>query len=301
MSRSPFFITLLVCGAALGWLYLHADPPAKEKPRARQKARPAAAPAAPVARAEVPPPIFGYPDPRGILLELRERKADCAGSRFRSQSPAFVLWDDGNVVSMSPTYDYRRSRVSIAQAAAWSREFQSIAAGETRISCEILRERSARGDVMTMKGRLGAGGELTLSGPNLSSVDRAHQNSCADCGLLAGLSRLLLEIDEHRRRPGPTDTLAGMPVEVYLEFRSCGCRDHPEIAKVSKEWPLAGEKPEERTGRRIARFRLEDPREIRVLAEAISRSASVLDRGEIYTCFMRPLMELPKEGALARR
>ena len=301
MSRLPFALTLLVCGALFGWLTLNQDPPKKEKPRAKEKLRPLAAPAAPVARAELPPRIFGYPDPRGILLELRERKGVCAASRFRSQSPAFVLWDDGNVVSMSPTYDYRRSRVSLAQAETWSREFQSIASGETRITCDVLRERYARGDTVRLKGRMGQGGELELSGPNVSSVDSDHLTTCADCGPLAALSRLLLEVDQQRRHGGQTETLAGMPVEVYLEFKSCGCRDHPEIAKVSKEWPLSGQKPSERCGRQSTKFRLDDPTEISMLSQAIARSASVIDQGEIYTCFMRPLLEPPKEGALARR
>lgn len=301
MSRLPFVLTLLVCGALFGWLTLTQDPPKKEKLRAKEKLRPVAAPPAPEVRAAAPTRIFGYPDPRGILLHLREQKGSCEGSRFRSRSAAFVLWDDGNVVSMSPTYDYRRSRVSIAQAESWSREFQSVAAGQTRISCEILRERSARGEIMTLRGRTADSGELTLSGPNLASVDPAHHATCADCGPLAPMARLLGEIDQQRRLADQSRLPTDFPVEVYLEFRSCGCRDHPEIAKVSKEWPLSGVKPAERCGGNSARFRLEDPAEIRALSEAIARSAAVLDRGEIYTCFMRPLLEPPKEGALARR
>ena len=84
-------------------------------------------------------------------------------------------------------------------------------------------------------------------------------------------------------------------------MKSCGCRNHPEIVNISKEWPLPGEKPADRCARSSARFRLEDPAEIQVLSEAIARSAAVLDRGEIYTCFMRPVLEPPTERILARR
>jgi hypothetical protein len=155
--------------------------------------------------------------------------------------------------------------------------------------------------VITLRGRLGDSGEPTLSGPNLASVDPDHQRSCADCGPLAPLAGLLQEIDQQRRQVEQSQTLTSFPVEVYLEFRSCGCRNHPEIVNVSKEWPLAGLKPSERCGRESARFRLEDPAEIRKLSEAIVRSAAVLDGEEIYTCFMRPLLESPKEATLARR
>src|SRR5262252_7682394 len=106
MLRLPFVLALLSCGALFGWLCLDQDPPKKEKPRAKEKTRPVAGTPVPAARAAVAPRIFGYPDPRGILLRLRERKGTCEGSRFRSQSPAFVLWDDGNVVSISSSYDY---------------------------------------------------------------------------------------------------------------------------------------------------------------------------------------------------
>ena len=154
---------------------------------------------------------------------------------------------------------------------------------------------------MTLRGRTADSGVLSLSGPNLSWVDSEHQRTCDGCGPLAPLTALLEKLDEHRRRQNQSEVLTGLPVEVYLEWRSCGCRNHPEIVKVSKEWPLSGEKPGERCGRGSTRFRLDDPVEIRKLSEAISRSAAVLDGEEIYTCFMRPLLDPPKERLLTRR
>ena len=301
MSRLPFVLTLVVCGSLFGWLFVNQDPPKKEQPRAKAKARPVVAAPAPAAPVVAPTRIFGYPDPRGIILELREWSGDCPGSRFRSQSPAFVLWDDGTVVSMSPTFDYRRSKASSAQMEAWSRGFQAAASGDTRITCAVLRERSARSHLMNLRGRVGDSGEQTLSGPNLAWVDSEHQRTCAGCGPLAPLTALLENLYDYRRRENRNEMLTGLSMEVYLEWRSCGCRNHPEIVKVSKEWPLAGPKPEERCGRGSTRFRLDDPEQIRLLSEAIANSAAVLDREEIYTCFMRPLLEIPTEGSLARR
>src|SRR5205085_12398938 len=150
---------------------------------------------APAARAPSPGRIYGYPDPKGILLELHEQAGSCPASRFRSQSPVFVLWDDGNFVSMSPTFDYRRGRVSIAQASLWSREFQSFAAGRTSIPCRTLRDRAAQGDRITLRGRLGESGETTLSGPNPSFGSPSHAEDCAECRPLQPMARLLGEID----------------------------------------------------------------------------------------------------------
>jgi len=299
MSKLPFALTLVISGGLLAWMYLTPEPAPKKKPPVKEKVRPVAA--QPPARPATPPPLYGFPDPRGVLLEVRERNGFCEGSRFRSQSPSFVLWDDGTVVSMSTTYDYRRSKVSIAQAEAWSKDFQAAAAGDTRISCDVLRERSARGHIVTLRGRIGDAGEQTLSGPNLAWVDSEHQKACAGCGPLARLTGLLENLYDHRRQTEQSEALTAYPMEVYLEFRSCGCRHHPEIVNVSKEWPLAGPKPSERCGKSSTRFRLDDPAEIRKLSEAISRSAAVLDGEEIYTCFMRPLLEFPKDRMLAKR
>jgi hypothetical protein len=202
---------------------------------------------------------------------------------------------------MSSTFDYRRGRVSIARASGWSREFQSIAAGRTGITCGILRDRSAQGDVISLRGRIGNGGELSLVGPNLLFGNVAHAETCLDCAALAPLARLLHELQQQRKCGEQNETLTGIPMEVYLEWRSCGCRNHPEIVNVSKEWPLGGARPAERCGRQSAQFRLEDPSDIRMLSEAIAQSAAVLDREEIYTCFMRPLLEPVKERALALR
>jgi len=301
MSKSPFVLTLLISGTLLGWLHLAPEHPEKQKPRAKEKPRFAAAQPAGAGRPATPERIYGYPDPRGILLELHERGGSCTASRFRNQSPVFVLWDDGNVVSMSPTYDYRRGRVSIAQANLWSRQFQSFAVGHVGITCRTVRDRAGQGGLISLRGRMGESGELTLSGPNVSFGSSAHEEACDDCRSLAPLARLLEELDHQRKQGGHNETLSGLPVEVHLEWRSCGCRNHPEIVSVSREWPLAGEKPAERCGRGSARFRLEDPAEIRLLSEAIARSAAVLDRGEIYTCFMRPILELRAESPMARR
>jgi len=301
MSKLPFVLTLLVSGTLLAWLFATPEAARKEKPRAKEKSRPVLASAAVAPRPAAPERLYGYPDPRGVLLELRQNGGSCPASQFRNQSPIFVLWDDGNVVSMSPTYDYRRGRVSIAQATLWSREFRSFAVGHHPIDCRRLRDRAVQGDTITLRGRTGDGDEATLAGPNPSFGDPAHLAACADCRSLSPLARLLEEIDGQRKNGGHNETLSGLPVEVHLEWRSCGCRNHPEIVNVSKEWPLEGVKPAERCGRTLTRFRLEDPAEIRLLSDAIARSAAVLDRGEIYTCFMRPILELRPESPLARK
>jgi hypothetical protein len=300
MSKFPFVLTLLISGTLLSWLYLDSEKPKKTAPRTKEKGRPAAPSPAPAARAASPSRIYGFPDPRSILLQLYERNGSCVASRFRSESPAFALWDDGNVVSMSPTYDYRRGRVSIAQADVWLREFQAIAAGQTRITCEAVLERAAQHDLISLRGRAGELGETTLSGPN-PAFGPGHAESCADCRPIRPLARLLEEIQDQRRHGEPMESLTSFAVEVHLEWRSCGCRNHPEIVNVSKEWPLSGARPAERCGQGKIRFRLEDPTEIRRLAEAVANSAAVLDRGEIYTCFLRPLLERRTEIPLALR
>jgi hypothetical protein len=287
MSRLPFVLTLVVSGSLLSWLYVTQEAEGREKSRpasARAKAR-----------------VFGYPDPRGILLELREQPSGaCAAARFRGESPDFVVWDDGSVVFRTPTYDYRRGRVPLQQAQAWARTFQTYSLEGETVACENAADNPSRQDQIRLWGRAGdIGATLTICG--LSASRAPHTEKCADCRPLRPLARMLAEIDRQRKEGDANETLTGLPVEVYLEWRSCGCRDHPEIAAVSKEWPLAGRTPMQMCGQRSLRFRLEDPADIRALSEAASRSAAVLDRGEIYTCFIRPLLEPRREGPLARR
>jgi hypothetical protein len=300
MSNLPFVLTLVISGTLLGWLGLNQEPPKREKAIPKVKTRLVQAPTA-AERSLAQVPMYGYPDPRGILLELRHPGGSCPASRFRNRSALFILWDDGNVVSMSPTFDYRRGRVSIAQASLWSREFQSFAMGHHAITCLTIRDRAARGDLISLRGRTADSGETTLAGPDPSFGNSAHVKSCDDCRSLLPLARLLEEIDQERRHGPQSETITGIPVEVYLEWKSCGCRNHPEIVDVSKEWPLPGERPAERCKRGTASFRLEDQAEIRLLSDALTRSAAVLDRGEIYTCFLRPILELRSENLLARR
>lgn len=286
MSRSPFVITFLVCGTLVGWLYL------SQETHGREVARPGGA--RPLSH------VFGYPDNRGILLELRDRSfADCSGGRFRSESPDFVVWDDGTVVFRTSTYDYRKAKVSASQARAWSRTFQAYSARPEAVACESAGAGEAGSSQLWLWGRRdGVGTTLTVLGLPASGL--AHTESCDDCRPLRPLAAMLGEIDARRRQGDGCEPL-NLPVEVYLEWRSCGCRNHPEIVAVSKSWPLSGARPSAVCGKGSTRIRLEDPAEIRALSDALFRSAAVLDGGEIYTCFMRPLMEFSHaSGPLAR-
>jgi len=241
--------------------------------------------------------LYGYPDPRGIVLEIREVDLRiCPGSRFRSESPDVVAWDDGTVAYRTSTFDYCRTKVSFDKVKEWASVFRNYCLQDMIVACGKGVPAGAPEKRTLLQG-IGWGLGSTIS---VSGLSPAHADLCADCAQLRPLAKMLRDVDEIRNE-GAGEALTGLPVEVYLEFRSCGCRNHPDIARASREWPLAGEKPKERCCGLSTRFRLEDPSDIRTLSEAIARSAAVLDRGEIYTCFMRPLLDPPKDRMLARR
>jgi hypothetical protein len=122
----------------------------------------------------------------------------------------------------------------------------------------------------------------------------AHANACALCCELRPLARLVEELSSYQSEKD--QALTGLPVEVFLQFRSCGCRNHPDIVAASKPWPVGGPKPSELCGRGSTTLCLVDAGEINSLSQALSRSAAVLDGEEIYTCFMRPILDLGRRG-----
>jgi hypothetical protein len=285
MSKSPFVVTLVVCGTLLGWLY------GAEGGIGREEPRPAGARA--LSR------VYGYPDPRGIRLEVRESATGtCPASIFRSESPDFVLWDDGTIVYRNSTYDYKQGRISHRTAQGWMRTLLGYTQGDERVTCDQAAREASPGQVELRSH--GPGGVRTLTVQGYSSAWAGHAEGCADCRPIRPLVWMIDDIHRQCYQLGG-EVLAGPAVEVYLEYRSCGCRNHPDIVAVSREWPLSGPKPHERCGTRSTRFVLTDLSEIRALGEALSRSAAVLDGPEIYTCFMRPLLDASWAGELARR
>jgi len=291
MSKSPFFITLALTGALLGWLFLSQEEEGRPKLR-KDGVRPAGA--RPILRS------FGFPDPRGIVLEIYERQAQpCEASRFRAQSPEFVLWDDGTLVYRDSTYDYRRGHVPAGVGESWVRTASAYPRRKEPLGCEQAATWKSEAQTTRIFTRVNGSG-VSFEFQDIERLGGDHAAQCDACRDIRPLARMLDEV--HRRRTqGGDATLTGLPMEVYLQFRSCGCRDHPEIAKVSREWPVAGTKPSELCGKGAVRFRLENEAEIQSLAQALEKSAAVLDRGEIYTCFMRPLVDPKPFGPLARR
>jgi hypothetical protein len=289
MSRSPFVVTLIVCGALLGWVYSSQEGGGGDNP------------AAPPAGVGAPERLFGFPDPRGIVLELHEHPdRGCPAALFRSESPEFVLWDDGSVVFRDSTFDYKRGRVSRVTAERWRRTFRAHSQRSEAVACEAAAREPAAVKSVRLWGRVdGQGRSIEIAGLGSGS----HADECPECRSLRPLAWLLGDIFRQRYQGEDGEVLSDLPVEVHVEFRSCGCRNHPDIVRVSKEWPLPGRKPSEICGRGSARLLLEDPAQIRALGEAISRSAAVLDGEEIYTVFMRPLLDLSPRaaGPLARR
>ena len=286
MSKSPLVVTLFVCGTLLGWVYVSRDGEGENTSPAGTRA---------------PARVYGFPDPRGIVLEIREYRAGaCAAARFRSESPAFVLWDDGTSAYRNSTYDYKRGKVQTRRAEGWLRAMRTHVTSLASSSCkDFLESREDFG--RTHVSARDAKGVVTLEVNGLSRLAGAHADGCASCRDLRPLAGMIEDIS---RCPAEQDkVLTGLPVEVHLAFRSCGCRNHPDIVRASREWPLPGPRPFELCGKSFARIRLEDPKQIRALGETIERSAAVLDREEIYTCFMRPLLEPAKRevGPLARR
>ena len=298
MSRAPFVVTLILSILLMGWLYGSSS---EEKPAPKRPERKAEKPK--LAEAPKPPPrIYGFPDRRGIVLELNARPGNscCEATRFRIQSPQFVMWDDGTVVHRTSTYDFRRSKVSPEKAEAWLRTFRAPEFQRGEGGCDEFYGRPRGRDWTSLRGR-SERGDVTMEFYGLSQFAAGHAETCAPCRQLRPLDRLVKEISGYQA--DRDEAMTGLPVEVYLQFRSCGCRNHPDIVEVSKSWPLPGPRPAEICGRGSKSFRLDDADQIQALAQAISRSAAVLDREEIYTCFMRPILDLePKDsGPLASR
>jgi hypothetical protein len=264
MSRFPFFFTLAVSLGLVGTALARRPAP----PEASRR-----------------PASFGYPDERGVLLKLHRAPGDgaCAGTRFRAKSPEFVLWDDGTVVYRTGTYEYRKG--SMEAEAAWKladevrRETKRL---EPHPCADLPGAEKEDGDTILET----RDGPATVSG--LYPRSGLHANLCPQCRPLRKLGRLVREMVRWER---PDDSLlTGAKMEVYLEFKSCGCRDFPQIAKASVQWPLEG-KPSGFVGRNSGTIVISDPAKAAALARAIERSAAVLEGDEIYTCFLRPLAE----------
>jgi len=293
MSRSPFVVTLILCGSLLGWLYSSQEGGGSQTPAARP------------AGVRVPERLFGFPDPRGIVLELRQSPdRGCPGALFRSESPEFVLWDDGTAVFRNSTFDYKRGRVPRMKAERWMRTFRAQSESSVRgvhvVTCGGAAQESAAARWVRLSGRVdGQGRSIEIDG----LAAGAHVDGCDRCRMLRPLAWMLDDLSRQRYQGDEGDVLSDLPVEVHVEFRSCGCRNHPDIVRASREWPLPGRKPSEICGRGSARLLLEDSGQIRTLGEAIGRSAAVLDGEEIYTVFMRPVLALSGRvpGPLARR
>lgn len=285
MSKFPFVVTLLVSGILVGWLHVSADGKSTAK----------AGPASSGRRAR----IVGFPDPEGIVLQLSRRPADaCAAARFRSESPEFVLWDDGTVVYRNSRFDYRKGRFPMKKADEWIASLRADYPREGRVGCDDFWNPKEPGDWTEIRGR-DAAGLLNVSVHGLQRCAAAHADACDSCRGLRPLAKLVDEIGRHQN--DRDEALSALPVEVFLQFQSCGCRNHPEIVNISKDWTLPGRSPMELCGRSSATITLTDPDQIRWLAAALERSSAVLDRGEIYTCFMRPLLRFPQPGPLAKR
>lgn len=248
-----------------------------------------------------PSRIYGFPDSRGIVLSLRQEEfASCEASRFRDQSPRIVLWDDGTVVYRDATYDYRKGRMQPATQAAFLRAFAREARRKDFPGCTEYKYSPGRHDRTILEGRPdGRPAELVTCDVEFQAG--VHAASCRSCREFRPLARLIGDLKSYRAPEGPL--LTGLPMEVSLQFRSCGCRNHPEIVSVSSAWPLPGPRPSERCGKSsgIVRLRLTDPVEIQTLARALERSAAVLDGEEIYTCFMRPVLEIGTPAPLSQR
>ncbi len=285
MSKFPFVITLLVSGILVGWLHVSAD----------GKSAPKSTPAGSGRR----PQVHGFPDPQGIVLQLRRLPADaCAAAQFRSESPEFILWDDGTVVYRNSTLDYRKGRLPRSRSDEWLSRLRGTVPRKGSAGCDAFWNPTSGNDWTDISAR-DASGPIAVSVYALEHCVGEHASRCDACRALRPFSTLVTDIAAYRS--ANDEALAAMPVEVFLQFKSCGCRNHPEIANISKEWTLPGESPMERCGRGSARMVVEDPEQIRWLASALERSSAVLDKGEIYTCFTRPLMRFREPATLARK
>jgi hypothetical protein len=291
MSKFPFVITLLVSGILVVWLHVSADGKSAGASPGPAKAGPASS--------GRKPSVFGFPDPKGIVLQMsRLPENSCAASRFRGDSPEFVLWDDGTVVYRNSAFDYRKGRFPMQKADEWLRELRAALPRKGSAGCDQFWDPVEGNDWMEIRGR-DVKGAVSVNVYSLQRCAGAHAAGCDLCRALKPLAALADSI-AHYRKEGDA-AMTGIPVEVYLQFKSCGCRNHPEIANISKEWTLPGISPTELCGRASARITLTDPEQIRWLSTALEGSAAVLDKGEIYTCFMRPLLKVQQPEPMAKR
>jgi len=286
MSKFPFVITLLVSGILVVWLHVSADGKSSAK----------TGPAGSGRRAQ----IFGFPDPQGILLQMsRLPENSCKAAQFRSDSPEFVLWDDGRVVYRNAAFDYRKGRFPMRKADEWLAALRANYPRKDTMGCAAFWESAEENaDWVNLRGR-DAKGPITVVVHSLQHNAAAHADGCEPCRALRPLASLVETIGRHQN--DRDELLTSLPVEVYLQFKSCGCRNHPEIVNISKEWTLPGKSPMELCNRGSSRMILTDPEQIRWLTRALEGSSAVLDKGEIYTCFMRPLLKFREPEALAKR
>ncbi len=278
MSRFVLSFTLVVSVGLVGVALAHRSGPsvhgAEVKPAGARK----------------PARIYGFPDRRGVALVLRREPTQaCAGSQFRARSPEFVLWDDGTVVHRTPTYDFRRGRIGARRARELVQAYEGEKARDVASGCdEFWRPPSGLEWTVIERPRASLHDEVRVYG--LARYSGGHADACLPCRRyrsLAELERSLLECGSDQ-----DPVLTGLPVEVFLQHKSCGCRDHPEIAAASSVWPLPGPLPSEICGKMDGRLRLEDPAQIERLAHSIERSAAVIEGKELYTCFLRPVFEV---------
>jgi hypothetical protein len=285
MSKFPFVVTLLISGILVVWLHVSADGKSAAK----------AGPAGSGRRAQV----FGFPDPQGIVLQMRRLPENaCRAARFRSDSPDFVLWDDGTVVYRNAALDYRKGRFPMRQADEWLASLRTAYPRRGTDGCKAFWDPVDGSDWTEIRGR-DSKGPINVAVYSLQHSAGDHADACASCRGLRPLATLVETIGRHRS--DRDELLTSLPVEVYLQFKSCGCRNHPEIANISKEWTLPGSSPRELCNRESAKLVLTDPEQIRWLSKALEGSSAVLDKGEIYTCFMRPLLKFREPDTLAKR
>lgn len=242
-----------------------------------------------------PPAVYGFPDPRGIVLLYRAgRTPGCAASRFRVDAPELVLWDDGAVVYRTSTYDYRQGKVDAGRARYWRRLYEREARREFGDGCGEF-QKSASGEFTALEGRRD---EPAICFRGLSTFGGTHGNGCRPCRAFQPVARLGWELAAYAKEGDAP--LTDLAVEVHLERRSCGCRDFPQIAAASKAWPLGEPGPAVICRDYGGRVTLRDPRQVRALAEAVERSAAVIEGRELYTCFLKPVLELSGGRELAR-
>jgi hypothetical protein len=238
-----------------------------------------------------PARIHGFPHEKGIVLLLRNEPSweACEGTRFRMKSPEFVLWDDGTVVYRTASYDYRKGRIGRERARLLARAFETEASRNLEAGCDRFRRPPPKMEATVIEGRVR--GEMdSLRVIGLEHFGGTHAEACEDCRPFVPLARLAGELREHEEAGDPL--MSGLPVEVRLQRKSCGCRDYPEIASASSAWPIAGPGPAEICRSSGGIVVLRERAEIERVAASIERSAAVVEGTEIYTCFMRPLLEV---------